>query len=48
MGYQDSKSSRETDGNEEKAEEEARSWKEACTAAKQEDNVKAVELQTIT
>ena len=31
-----------------KAEEEARSWKEACTAAKEEANVKAVELQMIT
>jgi hypothetical protein len=31
-----------------KAEEEARSWKEACTTAKEEANVKAVELQTIT
>ena len=31
-----------------KAEEEARSWKEACTTAKEEANVKAAELQTIT
>jgi hypothetical protein len=31
-----------------KAEEEARSWKEACAAAKEEANVKVVELQTIT
>jgi hypothetical protein len=31
-----------------KAEEEARSWKEACAAAKEEANVKAVELQKIT
>jgi hypothetical protein len=30
-----------------KAEEEARSWKEACTTT-EEANVKAVELQTIT
>jgi hypothetical protein len=31
-----------------KAEEEARSWKETCIASKEEANVKAVELQTIT
>jgi hypothetical protein len=31
-----------------KAEEGARSWKEACTTAKEEANVKAVEPQTIT
>jgi hypothetical protein len=31
-----------------KAEEEARLWKEACAATKEEANVKAVELQTIT
>jgi hypothetical protein len=31
-----------------KAEEEARSWKEACTTAMEEANVKVVELQTIT
>jgi hypothetical protein len=30
-----------------KAEEEARSWKEACAAAKEEANVKAVEPQMI-
>jgi hypothetical protein len=31
-----------------KAEGEARSWKEACTTAKEEANVKVVELLTIT
>jgi hypothetical protein len=31
-----------------KEEEEARLWKEACTSAKEEANVKAFELQTIT
>jgi flagellar biosynthesis chaperone FliJ len=31
-----------------KAEEEAMSWKKACTTAKEEANVKAVELQMIT
>jgi hypothetical protein len=30
-----------------KAEEEARSWKEACRTAKEEANVKVVDLQTI-
>jgi hypothetical protein len=30
-----------------KVEEEARSWKEACIAAKEEANVKAVELKTM-
>jgi hypothetical protein len=30
-----------------KTEEEARSWKEACAAAKEEANVKAVELNAI-
>jgi hypothetical protein len=32
----------------EKAEEGARSWKEACTTTKEEANVKAIELQMIT
>jgi hypothetical protein len=31
-----------------KAEEEGRSWKEACTTTKEEANVKAVELKTMT
>jgi flagellar biosynthesis chaperone FliJ len=31
-----------------KAEEEAMSWKEACAAAKEEVNIKVVELQMIT
>jgi hypothetical protein len=29
-----------------KVEEEARSWKEACTTAKEEANIKAIELRT--
>ena len=31
-----------------KAEEEARSWKEACTTAKEEANAKALELKMMT
>jgi hypothetical protein len=31
-----------------KEEKEARSWKEACTTAKEEANVKVVELKTMT